>query len=448
MKDSITNHVFYRAPAKQYPLAVRSEGIYIYDQVGKRYLDGSSGALVCNIGHGVGKVADVMVQQAKTLPFAHTSMFTSSPQEALAQIIASMAPGDLSRVYFVSGGSEATETALKLARQYHLERGNVRKYKVIARWTSYHGSTLGALSMTGHVARRQKYDPYLLDFPHIPPAYCYRCPYDRVYPGCGLKCAHSLEDVILMAGPESVSAFIAEPLVGSAAAAIHPPLEYFAIVRDICDKYDVLFITDEVMCGCGRTGKFCAIDHWGVVPDLNATAKGLGSGYVPLGAVIAGESVFETIQKGSGQFKHGHTYQGNPLACAVGMAVLNYIRDNGLIERAVDSGAYLLQKLQDLQRRHPIVGDVRGKGLMLGMEFVQDKTTKAPFSPEENLAGLVAMTAFDDGLIVYPGTGSIDGTRGDHILVGPPLVIEIEEIEALVRLLDVVLAKVEDKVLG
>lgn len=448
MRVQITNPVFHRAPAKRYPLAVKSEGIYIYDQDGKRYLDGSSGALVCNIGHGVSEVVEAMTQQAKTLTFAHGSMFTTYPQKEFAEAIVSMAPGDLSRVYFVSGGSEATETALKMARQYHLERGNVRKHKIIARWMSFHGNTLGALSMTGHVARRRMYDPYLLNFSHIPPAYCYRCPYDLTYPDCGLKCAYTLEDAILMDGPENVSAFITEPLVGSAAAAIYPPPEYFPIVREICDKYDVLFITDEVMCGCGRTGKYFAIDHWGVVPDLVATAKGLGSGYVPLGAVIAGSRIFEAFRTGSGRFEHGHTYQGNPVACATGATVLKFMRDKGLIKKAADSGAYLLQKLEELHRRHPLVGDVRGKGLMLGMEFVQDKETREPFPPKQKIGYLVGSAAFEEGLIVYPGAGSVDGERGDHILIGPPLTIEPKEINSLVEILDVALTKVEKKVLS
>jgi len=446
---SITDHVFYRAPAERYPFAIRSEGVYIYDQEGKRYLDGAAGggALVSNIGHGVSEVVEAMAQQAKTLTFAHGSRFTTHPQEEFAEAIVSMASGDLSRVYFVSGGSEATETALKMARQYHVERGNITKHKVIARWISFHGNTLGALSMTGHVARRRLYDPYLLDFPHIPPAYCYRCPYDSTYPDCSLKCAHALEDAILMAGPENVSAFIAEPVVGAAAAAIHPPPEYFSIIRGICDNYDVLLITDEVMCGCGRTGRYFAIDHWGVVPDLVATAKGLGSGYVPLGAVVARSEVFKTFEKGSGRFQHGHTYQGNPLACAVGLAVLRFTRDRRLVEKAAENGTYLLQKLEELRDGHPMVGDVRGKGLMLGMEFVRDKKAREPFPPQQKVGYLVANAAFEEGLIVYPGAGSVDGQRGDHILIGPPLVIETSEIDSLVKMLDLALTKVEEKVL-
>lgn len=447
MNKPISDRVFYRVPAKRYPVAARGEGIYLYDMDGKKYLDGVSSAMVCNIGHGVKEIAQVMAQQAAGLAFAHGSMFTTGPQEKLAEVITSLSPCRGSRVYFVSGGSEATETALKLARQYHLETGNGRKHRVITRWTSYHGSTMGALSMTGHVARRRMYDPYLLDFPHIPPAYCYRCPYDLVYPGCCLRCAHALEDAILRCGPENVSAFIAEPLVGSAAAAIHPPPGYFQIVRELCDQYELLMIVDEVMCGCGRTGRFFAIEHWNVVPDLIVVAKGLGSGYAPLGAVIASDEIHETIQKGSGRFEHGHTYQGNPLACAVGVSVLNYVVERRLIENAVSTGAYLLARLEDLGSRHAIVGDVRGKGLMLGMEFVKDKESKEPFPPERNASSLIATTAFNDGLIVYPGSGCADGVSGDHILIGPPLTIKPEECDILVNLLDGALTEVESLLL-
>lgn len=447
MTKDIQSSVFYRAPAKTYPTAVRSEGIFIYDEQGKRYLDGSSGALVCNIGHGVSAVAKAMADQAQVLAFAHGSMFTSWPQEQLARAIIDLAPGDLSHVYFVSGGSEATETALKLARQYHLERGNERKQKVIARRVSYHGSTLGALSMTGHVARRRMYDPYLLNFPHIAPAYCYRCYYGMSYPACGLQCAYALEKAILNEGSENVSAFICETVVGSSAAAIYPPPEYFPIIREICDKYNVLLITDEVMCGCGRTGAYFAIDHWHVVPDFVAMAKGLGSGYVPLGAVVARRDIFDTIQHGSGRFEHGHTYQGNPLACRVGLTILDIIREKSLIENAAVRGEELLHKLEYLAERHPMIGEVRGKGLMLGIEFVCDRSTKAPFPPERRVAQVVARTAFSEGLILYPGSGSVDGVRGDHILVGPPFTISSGEIDMLVEILDRVLAEVESEVL-
>jgi len=442
-----TGHVFYRSPAKKYPMAVRSEGIYIYDSEGKRYLDGSSGALVVNIGHGVREVAQAMAEQCSRLAFSHGSQFTSEPQEKLAALLAEMAPGDLDYAYFTSGGSEATETALKLARQYHLERGKVRKSKVIARWTSYHGNTIGALSMSGNPGRRRPYSPLLLDFPHIPPAYCYRCPFGMAHPQCDLKCAQTLEDEIVRQGAENISAFIAEPVVGASAGALPAPEGYFQRIREICDRHDVLFIADEVMCGCGRTGRDFAIQHWDVVPDILVTAKGLASGYAPLAATIVRREIHQAFEKGSGQFVHGHTYGGSPLSCAVGFSVLRLVREWGLTGRAAEQGDYMRSRLEEL-RKYPFVGDIRGKGLMLGIEFVKDRGTKEPFPPEIRFNSRVGSTAFANGLITYPGGGSVDGSRGDHLLLGPPLVITRAEIDELVATLDLTLDRVSREFLN
>ncbi len=441
------SHVFYRSSRKKYPTAVKSEGVYIYDSEGKRYLDGSSGALVVNIGHGVQRIAQVMAEQASRLAFSHGSQFTSEPQEKLAALLAEMAPGDLDYAYFTSGGSEATETALKLARQYHLERGKVRKSKVIARWTSYHGNTIGALSMSGNPGRRRPYSPLLLDFPHIPPAYCFRCPFGMTHPECDLKCAQALEDEIVRQGPENVSAFIAEPVVGASAGALPAPSGYFQRIREICDRHDVLFIADEVMCGCGRTGKDFAIQHWDVVPDILVTAKGMASGYAPLAATIVRREIHDAFEKGSGQFVHGHTYGGSPLSCAVGFAVLSLAKEWGLAERAAEQGDYMRSRLEELYK-YPFVGDVRGKGLMLGIELVKDRATKEPFPPELHLNSKVGSAAFANGLITYPGGGSVDGSRGDHILLGPPLVITRAEIDELVGILDLTLDRVNREVLN
>lgn len=439
--------VFHRSPAKTYPKAVRGEGVYIYDSDGKRYLDGSAGALVVNIGHGVRRIADVMAEQCRTLAFAHGSQFTTEPLERLAALVADMAPGDLDHVYFTSGGSEATETALKLARQYHLERGKSRKYKVIARWNSYHGNTMGALSMSGNVARRRAYTPLLLDFPHIAPAHCYRCPFASSHPDCDLMCAGALETEILRQGAENISAFIAEPVVGATMGAVSAPPGYFQRIREICDRHDVLFIADEVMCGCGRTGKDFAIQHWGVTPDILVTAKGMSSGYAPLAATIVKKEIHETFQKGSGRFIHGHTYGGSTLSCATGVAVLELMREWKLPEKAAEQGEYMRAKMEGLYK-YGFVGDVRGKGLMLAMELVKDRKTKEPFPAELKLNEKIASAAFAKGLITYPGGGSADGVRGDHILLGPPLVITRAEIDELVALLDQALSQVEREALA
>ncbi|HEX2171601.1 MAG TPA: aminotransferase class III-fold pyridoxal phosphate-dependent enzyme, partial [Dehalococcoidia bacterium] len=373
-----TDHLFRRNPSAPLPTVVRGEGVFLYDESGKRYLDGSGGALVAGIGHGVREVADAVAQQMAQVSYAHGTQFTVPAQTALAARLADLTPGDLSRVYLVSGGSEATESAIKLSRQYQVAAGRAEKHLVISRWLSYHGSTLGALSMTGHHYRRRPYRPLLIDFPHIPPSYCYRCPFDLTYPSCGIRCATILEDTIRQTGPEYVAAFIAEPIVGAAAGAIVPPPEYFPIIRAICDRYDVLLIADEVMTGIGRTGRNFAIDHWQVVPDLITTGKGVSGGYAPLGALIARESIFETISGTASGFVHGHTYGGHPPSAAAGAAVLKYLTDHDLVEAAERQGEYLFDRLRRLAER-PTVGDVRGKGLMAGIEFVRDKATKEPF---------------------------------------------------------------------
>jgi adenosylmethionine-8-amino-7-oxononanoate aminotransferase len=346
----------------------------------------------------------------------------------------------------VSGGSEAVETAIKLARQAHLENGQMQRYLVIARRQSYHGATLGALSATGMGPRRAPYLPLLLDFPHIAPAYCYRCPFDREYPGCDLACAHELEEAILRAGPERVSAFIAEPVVGSACGATVPPPEYFPLIREICSRYGVLFIADEVITGFGRTGRHFGITHWDAVPDMMVVAKGLSGGYAPLGAVVASERIRHVFDESDTAFEHIFTYAANPLSAATALAVLGiYVRE-GLASRAARMGELLFQKAEALGD-HPIVGDVRGLGLLLGIELVMDKKTKRPFPPEVRASRRLAAKALARGLVIYPGGGSIDGAQGDHFLICPPLVIREPEIDDLVGMLDEALAELEQELL-
>jgi adenosylmethionine-8-amino-7-oxononanoate aminotransferase len=429
------DHVFYRNLRKFYPTVSHGEGIYLYDTDGKRYIDGSGGAAVVSIGHGVREITEAMVRQAEKVSFSHGSQFTSETAVAFAERIVSLAPEGLTKVYFLSGGSEAVETAVKMARQYQVDRGKRDKYKVISRWTSYHGNTLGALALSGHTGRRKYYMPLMQHTPHIVPAYCYRCPFDLEPETCSLECADDLERTILYEGPDSVSAFIAEPIVGATAGALVPKDGYFQRIREICDRYDVLLIVDEVMTGIGRTGKNFGIDHWETIPDLIVSAKGLASGYNPIFCVIAKEEIHHTIKEASGAFAHGHTYCQNPMSCAIGLSVVSYIEENQLIPRCAQMGRYLLDQLQILRKRK-IVGDVRGKGLFAGVEYVRDKETKETFDPELKVNTLISSRAFNEGLIVYPGGGGADGVRGDHSLLAPPFIITEDQIDDLVRILD------------
>jgi adenosylmethionine-8-amino-7-oxononanoate aminotransferase len=440
------DHVFYRNLRKFYPTVSHGEGIYLYDTDGNRYIDGSGGAAVVGIGHGVREITEAMLRQAEKVSFSHGSQFTSEATVAFAERIVSLAPEGLSKVYFLSGGSEAIETAVKMARQYNVDRGKPGKYKVISRWTSYHGNTLGALALSGHTGRRKYYMPLIQHTPHIVPAYCYRCPFGLEPEACSLECADDLERTILYEGPDSVSAFLAEPIVGATAGALVPKDGYFQRIREICDRYDVLLIVDEVMTGIGRTGKNFGIDHWETIPDLIVSAKGLASGYTPIYCVIVKEEVHRTIKEASGSFVHGHTYSQNPLSCAIGLAVLSYIEDNQLIPRCAQMGRYLLDQLQIIRQRR-IVGDVRGKGLFAGVEYVKNKETKETFDPVLKVNTLISNRAFEKGLILYPGGGGADGIRGDHSLLAPPFVITENQIDDLVRILDETIEEVEGSIM-
>lgn len=417
-------HVLYRSDTPRLH-AVRGQGVYVYDAEGRKYLDGSSGPLAVNLGHGVPEILAAMERQLRQITFAHGSEFTTEAQERAADLVVAFTPPGLSRVFFVSGGSEATETAIKMARQYWVDAGRPSKYKIISKRASYHGATLGALSLSGFAARRGPYEPLLLPFPQIPEVHCRRCPFGLEYGRCAIECATALDAAIQREGAGTVAAFIAEPLSGAANAAVVPPPEYFRLVREICDRHDVLFIADEVMTGFGRTGAKFAIDHWGVVPDLVVCAKGLGAGYVPVGAVVAHERVGDQILRVSGGFIHGHTYAGNPLACATAAAVLEYIQAHDLVGAAKRKGAALERELDPL-RRHPRVAEVRGLGLMWGVEFSAPGPAAGP---------AVVAAALRNGLLVYPAGGSLAGSVANQILIGPPLTIADGEIVELGRLL-------------
>lgn len=428
------NNVFYRNQNWRYPKVDRGEGIYLIDVEGNRYIDGCSGSSVANIGHGNREIAEYAREHMERIAFTHLSRWTVESIEKCAEKVAEWAPGDLNHVYFVSGGSEATETAIKMARQYYVERDGHQssKWKVISKWNSFHGNTLGALSMTGITERRRIYDPILVPFPKIEQFYHYRNPWGaKTLEETSILAAQALEHEILRQGPENICAFITEPVVGSAAPGVHPDKVYFERVREICDCYDVLLIVDEVMSGFGRTGKRFAVEHYGVVPDILTVAKGMSSGYTPMGAAIASDKVFETIMiKGSGKFVHGHTYAGNPLSCGIALKVMEILEEGGIVENAAEQGDYLMEKLQNLFDC-PMVGDIRGKGLMIGIEFVADQETKKPYPTKTGLKTKVMEACLERGLVVYPGGGSVDGSLGDHILITPPLTITREETKLL-----------------
>lgn len=441
------DHVFYRSQRKKLSLIDRGEGIYLYTKDGKRYIDGTSGALISNIGHCIPSVVDAMRRQAEKIEFVHGTMFKSEPCIKLADDIIKMCPGNLDKVYLVSGGTEACETALKMARSYHVARGNKQKYLVISRWQSYHGATIGALSMSGRTLSRKIYQPYLLEFPHIPPAYCYRCPYAKELETCGYDCAWELERTINQVGQEYISAFIAEPIVGATLCAVPAPPEYFSKIRQICDRYDILFIADEIMTSFGRTGKNFGIEHWNVTPDILVGGKGLGAGYFPIGVTICTDKVFYQFQEKLGTFVHGFTYQGNPLAAAVAQSVIDFIKENDLVSYVASMEEYLMERLK-VFCNFDFVGDVRGKGFMMGIELVKDKATKEPFPVEKGLTRRVVEAAWKKGLIIYPASsnGQVQGIAGDAFMVAPPFVSSKEQIDEIVNILGRVLHEVHKEV--
>ncbi len=427
---------------RTYPVITRGKGVYIYDREGREYLDAVGGIAVVNVGHGVPEIIAAMTEQAQRVAFVSGGAFANEPAQALAEELATWAPAGMRHVLLLAGGSEATETAMKLARQYHVERGRAGKYRVISRWISYHGNTIGALSMSGRTAWRWEFAPYLQNFPKIHPPYCYRCPYGKTYPSCQVACAEDLERVITLEGPDSIAAFIAEPVIGTSAAGVTPPPEYYPRIREICDKYDILFIADEVITGIGRTGKNFGIEHWGVVPDVITTAKALSSGYAPLAAVIVHDRVYDAIARGSGRTTQGFTYSGHPLSAAVGLAVLRYLKAHNLVANAARIGKLLLERLSTL-KRFPLVGDVRGLGLFLGVEFVADQVTKQPFPPGASVTRRIVEATLEQGVVVVPGmSGMIGGIAGDHIQISPPYIFTEAHVEQLVRALEVAIQKV------
>jgi adenosylmethionine-8-amino-7-oxononanoate aminotransferase len=426
-------NVFYRNLRKNYPVVDRAEGIHVWDKTGKKYLDGSGGAVVVSIGHGVPEIREAMIKQAERTSFIHSSHFTNEASMECAELLCDLVPGkNLNKVYFLSGGSEAVESSIKLVRQYWRESGKPDKFKIISRWSSFHGNTTGALALGGHTSRRKHYLAIMQYTPHIEPPYCFRCGFKETPDKCSLQCAENLERAILHEGPDSVAAFIAEPVIGATAGAIVPIEGYWQRIRQICDKYDIKLIADEVMTGIGRCGENFCLDHWNVIPDIIILAKGLSSGYTPLGAVIAKDEIHQTIKRGSGMFVHGHTYGQNPLSSAIGAAVLKYINKNNLIDRSKKMGEIFNNRLKEKLSDLDIVGDVRGLGLFSGVEFVCNKKSNECFENDLKINTQVAKQAFSRGLITYPGGGGVDGMSGDHILLAPPFIIKENQIDEMI----------------
>ncbi|MFT4717446.1 MAG: adenosylmethionine-8-amino-7-oxononanoate aminotransferase [Paracoccaceae bacterium] len=427
------SHIFPRHSKLNPPVAVGGEGCYLIDSTGKRYFDGSGGAAVSCLGHGDREIIDAVKAQLDQLAFAHTGFFTSDPAEKLADLLVKHAPKGIDRVYLVSGGSEATEAAIKLARQYHVERDAPERRHIIARKQSYHGNTIGALSAGGNEWRRAQFAPLLIDVSHIAPCYEYVLRRDdetAFY--YGQRAAQELEDEILRLGPETVMAFMAEPVVGATLGAAVAVEGYFNRIREICDQYGVLLILDEVMCGIGRTGYLFASEADGIAPDILCIAKGLGAGYQPIGAMLCSGEVYNAIAAGTGFFQHGHTYMAHPVAAAAGLAVVQAILDRGLVARVRNMGAKMEKALIIAFGQHPNIGDIRGRGLFWGLEIVEDRATKRPFDPNLGIAAKLKKTAFSEGLICYPMAGTRDGKLGDHILLAPPFIMSEPELDDLI----------------
>ncbi|WP_081534052.1 aspartate aminotransferase family protein [Rhodovulum sp. P5] len=434
------SRLFYQSRRRK-PVLDRAEGVYMWDRDGKRYLDGSSGAMVCNIGHSNPHVLQAMQSQMQTATFGYRLHFETEPAERLAHMVADRAPEGLDRVFFVSGGSEAVESALKLARQYALAIGEAQRWKVISRFPAYHGSTLGALAVTGYAPMTAPFDPMMRQMPKIPAPRAYLDGLDPDDPATGDHYAHMLEERITAEGPETVLAFIVEPIGGASTGALVPPAGYMQRIREICDRYGVLLIHDEVISAGGRVGTFFAGDLWGVRPDILTISKGFGGGYVPLGAAVARNEIAEAVL-GAGGFIHGFTYAGNPLACAAGIAVIEEIERQGMMANAVHVGGLLKTRLKALMNRYPFIGDVRGEGLLLAFELVSDRGTMAPLPPDLHAYDDLVETAYDNGLIIY-ARRSRGGYSGDHFLVAPPMIATEAHVDEIMEKLTATLDRFE-----
>ncbi|HBE16228.1 MAG TPA: aspartate aminotransferase family protein [Cyanobacteria bacterium UBA11149] len=428
-----------------YLMAAYGEGIYLYDDKGKCYLDAIGGTHVISIGHGVAEIADAIAQQARQVCFVHKAQFTSQPQEDLADFVAEMAPTGMDAVGFVTGGSTGNEMAFQLATLYHQLRGKSRKYKIISRWHSYHGHTIATLGMSGSRFVRGNLPPFdLLNFPHIQAPHCYQCPLNLAYPNCQLACANELAKIIEQEGADTIAAFMAEPIIGGAGSAIVPPPGYYEKIREICDFYDILFISEEIITGFGRTGKNFGIQHWEAIPDIITATKGLSSGYAPIGAVIFHQKMRETFAAATKKSPLSlFTYSGHPISCAAALAVQKYIAKHNLIEKCAVMGEYLKNELAKLALREPLIGDVRGKGLLLGLEFVQNRDTHQPFPRSLHIAENIMKIGLENGLILRARFGTGVGVDGDHLLLSPPFIITESQCDELVSKLELTIKQVK-----
>ncbi|MDH3065625.1 aspartate aminotransferase family protein [Achromobacter insolitus] len=425
-------HVMHRSLRQTPPVAVRGQGVWVYDNAGRSYLDGSGGAAVSCLGHNHPDIQAAMHAQIDALAYAHTSFFTTEVAERLAERLVADAPQGISHAYFVSGGSEAVEAALKMARQYFVEIGQPERRHIVARRQSYHGNTLGALAVGGNAWRRAQFAPLLIEVEHVSPCYAYRDQREGESPEqYGERLARELEQTFERLGAGAVMAFVAEPVVGATAGAVTAVPGYFRSIREVCDRHGVLLIADEVMCGMGRTGTLYAVEQEDVTPDLITIAKGLGGGYQPIGAVMVQQRIVDAMQQGSGFFQHGHTYLGHAIACAASLAVQDVIRRDQLLARVRAQGEGLRQRLESALGAHPHVGDIRGRGLFMGVELVQDRGSKQTFDPALTLHARIKREAMARGLMVYPMGGTIDGRQGDHVLLAPPFIISDDELDQL-----------------
>ncbi len=445
-------HAVHRDWDRDFPVMERAEGIYLYDRDGRKYIDGSGGSsVVTTIGHGVMEIAQVMFDQSQKFSFYPAHAFTNEQFLELSDLVVSLAPGglkDASRVWVTCTGTDATDDAVRLARQYWVTKGKPSKHQVIARWQAFHGNAISVAGYSGITGRRSLFQPMFVDSPHIPPAFCYRCPFEHKFPDCNLLCARALETAIRQQGAENIAAFIAEPVVGAGLGCVPAPDGYFQAIREICDRYDVLFIADEVMTGWGRTGKMWGIEHWGVTPDIVATAKGMTAGYTPLSAVIAREEIWATLEKAHSPFKAGHTMNANAVSCAGAIAVIHYIQTHNLIENARLRGEQALKGLSNLMEKHAIVGDVRGRGMMFGFELVRDQISRRPFDQQQHASSVFERAALKRGLVSYPCAGTVDGTLGDMVLLAPPLVINAAQVNDILYIVDDSLGEVAAELCG
>lgn len=439
-----TDANFYRDTTRVYPVIERGEGVYLVDGKGKRYMDFGSAIGVTSLGYGVAPILDAMKAQIQKTTFVYNGAFTNRPRVELSDRLLALCPPEMGKVIFANSGSEANDVAVKIARQYHVETGRDTKWKVIARHMSYHGNTGIALSVGDRPSWSETFRCYFPESPRIPAPYCYRCPLGLQYPGCALRCAHALEEAIEHEGPDQVSAFMVEPITGTTAAGVTPPPEYYGIVRQICERHNVLLIADEVITGIGRTGRNLGMDHWDVTADITTLSKGLSAGYAPLSAVVVHRTVVDAIEEGSGAHTQGFTYSGNPLSCAAALAALQYIEERDLVRRAAELGVYLRERLETL-RDTGIVGDIRGKGLLAGVELVRDPNSRAPFPAAARLTQRLVSAAYARGLMIVGGMGGCaDGVNGDQIQLTPAFVFTEEQIDQAVSILKTALLEARD----